>query len=168
VLTYPRLLTVIGCTHLIGGLLGLGGFLLPHPYARLWPAYWYVVGVVGYGLSVASGLALLRRRPSARRLAAAVEGLQLLAFNTGRGGFVFYSGLQALVYVSATRAEASVNFQSMFGIGPAMVSPEPFLAVDAVTLVIWMLLWRSRLAGASATPTPPGSTNVPITTERAV
>jgi hypothetical protein len=151
----PSLFAVVGWAHLLGGAFGLAGLtVLSGPYRATWPGYWYVAGGALYALSVASGVALLRRRPAGPRLAAAVEGLQLVAFHTGRFGYLYYSGLQLLLVVTPTQAHVSGGFVSQFGIGPAMQVREPFVAIDGATLLVWWLLRRARRRAAARAMAP--------------
>jgi hypothetical protein len=148
-----RLLTFIAWSHLVAGLFGLvaaawpGLLGIPTP-----PLYWRVVACGLYTLSVASGIALLRRHPAARVLASLVEGAQLVAFHTGRVGYMFYSGFQVLLLFTPSRVNLSANVQAQFGIGVTMQVVEPFVAVDIVTLLAWWTLWR---AGRNPSAIPP-------------
>ena len=160
-----RILILVGWVHLLGGIVGLAAPLVPDAVGPRRPAYWYIATVVLYGLSVASGLALLRRRQLARRLATVVEGLQLVAFHTGRFGFLFYSGIQALLLITPTHVSVSANIQVQFGIGPAMNVTEPFLAIDLFTLVMWWILWRARAEPTVQTSVSPAAPSMP---ERAI
>jgi hypothetical protein len=153
-----RFATLLGWTHLLGGIAGLAGFLLPSRsvgnQAAAWPAYWYAVGTPLAGLSVVSGLLLLRRRPGARRVASVVEGLQALGFHTGGFGFLFHSGLQVTLLVTPAATELGASAMSQFGVGPAMRVAQPFVMIDLLTPVALWLLWRTRARAAQPAATP--------------
>jgi hypothetical protein len=148
-----RLLTFIAWSHLIAGLVGLvaaawpGLLGIPTP-----PPDWRAIACVLYTLSIASGIALLRRHQAARALTSLVEGAQLVAFHTGHSGYLFYSGFQVLLLFTPSRVNVSANVQAQFGIGAAMQVVEPFVAIDVVTLLIWWILWRAGRSSSAILP----------------
>jgi len=110
-----------------------------------------------FGLSIASGLILLRRAdPHGRTLAASVEGLQLVGFHTGAFGYTFYSGLQLLFVVGTTSVNVMANANSQFWLGGGRPNSGPFVAIDLLTLATWFALWKTgrprRVVPSEATP----------------
>ncbi len=161
---------VLGWSHLLGGLngyLGLGMVMFGRDQrlARALPETWYFGAVVLFGVSLASGVTLLRSpEPRGRRLAAVVEGLQLVGFHTGHVGYTFYAGLQVLAYVSGDMVRLMANANSQFWLGAGQPQAGSFVAVDLLTLVAWVALWRSAPAsgvGARAEGSPESSAGAP-------
>jgi len=155
-LRWLTLRRVIGWSHLLGGLGGYAGLVTvvadrDQRLARALPEVWYAGAVVLFGLSLASGLTLLRRPdPRGRTLAALVEGLQLVGFHTGRVGYTFYSGLQLLFYVGGGSVHLMANANSQFWLGAGRPNAGPFVAVDLLTLAAWFALWRRTRESAPA------------------
>jgi hypothetical protein len=149
-LRWLSLRKVLGWSHLLGGVAGgvhLGGVLLNSDprIARALPDIWYLGTLAFFGLSVVSGLTLLRRPdPYGRPIAAAIEGLQLIGFHTGSVGYTAYSGLQVLLIVTGGSVQFSANANSQFWLGAGTPTGGPFVALDLLTLVSWYALWRFR------------------------
>lgn len=161
-LRWLTLRRVLGWSHLLGGLNGYVGLVMllasrDQRLARALPEAWYAGTVALFGLSLASGLTLLRRpEPRGRPLAALVEGLQLVGFHTGQFGYTFYSGLQLLLYVGGGSVHVMANVNSQFWLGGGRPNNGPFVAVDLLTLAAWIALWRASRQ-TRPVPFPPAS-----------
>ena len=139
---WPR---IIAWSHLLGGIAGLSLLALtPFPRGGSGPPDIWVVGSLAlFGLSVASGISNLRRRPSGPRLSATVELLQLVQFQSGTFGYMYMSGIQVLLVVSTTTFTFSPGVRSGFWLGGG-VSSAPYIAIDLFSVFALWMLRRAR------------------------
>ena len=142
---WPR---IIAWSHLLGGILGLSLLVFtPVPRGRLTlPDIWVIGSLALFGLSVASGISNLRRRPSGPRLMATVELLQLFQFHTGTFAYVYMSGIQVLFVLSTTTVSLSPGVRSAFWLGGGTTASAPYLAIDLFSFFAFWALWRARRA----------------------
>jgi hypothetical protein len=151
---------VVGWSEVVFG--GLGLVFLPidavrNPYVTN-PSAYIAGSVILFGLSLAAGLLLLRRRPAGVPLSICVLVPQVVWVSVPSFQIKFISGLLAGLQITSTTVSMRFGFEMAAWVGPN-VDPEPYLlVVNAFPLLALRGLWRI----SRATTVEPSSAQQPM------